>query len=488
MNSNKDLRSQAIGGIKWNGLSQGLTQFSSFGLAIVLMNLLNPEDFGLVAMVTVISNFFGVLTKSGLGVSLIHKDEIDAKDHSTVFFASLTFGLVLAAILFFSGSFLADFYGEPEVDAIAKWLSLPIIFISVGTIPGNLLVRNMEYDKSFYVTLAAIVTSYPLAFILAFKGFGLYSLVIQRVVESFVYAVGNFIVSKVKLVYFFSPKLLREHLSFGLPLLGSKTSIYWVNSFDNFIIGSIMGPASLGIYSRGFALAVIPSQKIGFTLSTVILSSFARIKKEKIRVEKNYVLLINLILFVIVPFFIIIAASSSEIITIIANEEKWKETGPILSALTMVGFAKLLLQVTHNFLNSQGLSKFDFNLNLGYSIIIIICFVSLANYNLLTFSVGYGVVSILGAVIWMILALKHLKFNSLQVIFNLIFKIFLAIVISFVLHYFKGLAAFNVYLSFILTIISVCILWFSLNILIIQNDRVLVKMIIDSVLLKWKKL
>ncbi|QNR24758.1 lipopolysaccharide biosynthesis protein [Croceimicrobium hydrocarbonivorans] len=487
MSTKGDLRSQAIGGVKWNGLSQALMQVSSFGLAIVLMNLLDPEDFGLVAMVTVVSNFFGVLTKSGLGISLIHKDEIDARDHSTVFFASLSFGIILAAILFFSGPFLADFYGEAEVSTISKWLSIPIIFISIGTIPGNLILRDMEYHKSFYVTLAAIVISYPVAFILAYKGFGLYSLVIQKVLESMIYALGNFIAAKLRLKAFFSSQLLKEHLSFGLPLLGSKTSIYWVNSFDNLIIGSIMGPVSLGIYSRGFALAVIPSQKIGFTLSSVILSSFARIKKEKGRVEKNYLLLINLILLVVVPFFMVIAAGSSEIIAIIADEEKWKGTAPILSALTMVGFAKLLLQVTHNFLNSQGHSKFDFNLNLSYSALIILTFISLVNFDLITFSFGYGIVSVLGAVVWLILALRHLKFNSFQVLFNLTIKVLLAIAMSISIYYLKNWLDLMDWLNFLLTIVLVVVLWFPLNYLLMANDRILTRMIIDSLLSKWRK-
>ena len=487
MSDKIDLRSKAIGGVKWNGLSQALMQVSSFALAIVLMNLLDPVDFGLVAMVTVVSNFFGVLTKSGLGVSLINKDEIDYKDHSTVLLASISFGMFLAAVLFFSGPLLADFYGEPEVVTISMWLSLPIIFISIGTIPGNLLVRNMDYDKSFVVTLASIIISYPSAIILAYEGFGLYSLVIQKVLESFIYALGNFIASNLRLKFFFSRDLLREHLKFGLPFLGSKTSIYWVNSFDNLIIGSIMGPASLGLYSRGFALAVIPSQKIGFTLSSVILSSFARIKEEKGRVERNFLLLINLILLVVVPFFMVIASGSSEIIAIIADAEKWKGTAPILSALTLVGFAKLLLQVTHNFLNSQGHSKFDFKLNLSYSVLIILTFISLVNFDLITFSFGYGIVSVLGALVWLILALRHLKFNSFQVLFNLVTKVLLAIALSISIYYLKNWLEFKDWLNFLFITFLVISIWFPLNLLLVVNDRILIKMIIDSLLSKWRK-
>ena len=138
---------KTVSALKWNTLSQVITQIVTFGIGILLMRLLEPSEFGLLGMVAVFTGFIRVFKSFGLGTSLIYKKNIDELDKSTLFYTNVFIGTVLTLILFFGSSFIASFYNTPDLERIAKYISITYVIQAIGTIHSNLLSKNLEFNE-----------------------------------------------------------------------------------------------------------------------------------------------------------------------------------------------------------------------------------------------------------------------------------------------------------------------------------------------------
>ena len=88
-NEIQSLKSKTISGLIWRFGERITAQIISFIVSIVLARLLLPEQYGIVAIVTIFINLANVFVTSGLGTSLVQKKDADELDFSTMFWASI---------------------------------------------------------------------------------------------------------------------------------------------------------------------------------------------------------------------------------------------------------------------------------------------------------------------------------------------------------------------------------------------------------------
>jgi O-antigen/teichoic acid export membrane protein len=88
--------SRIVSGLTWKPGSQVTLQISRMAVALVLVRLLAPHDWGLTAVVMVFSGFVVLFTANARGTALIQHRELPEGDRSTVFWTSTGSALLLA--------------------------------------------------------------------------------------------------------------------------------------------------------------------------------------------------------------------------------------------------------------------------------------------------------------------------------------------------------------------------------------------------------
>ena len=174
------LKQKSINGMIWTVGERLSMQLVQLVISIVLARLLNPTVFGLISMLSIFTAIAQSILDSGFGSALIQKNNVDIKDTSSVFFFNLFIGIFLASVLYFSAPLIAKFYNQSILIPITRVMSLNLIINSFSLVQTAMLTKELDFKTQLKVGLASSVASGAIGIILAYSGFGIWSLVIQH--------------------------------------------------------------------------------------------------------------------------------------------------------------------------------------------------------------------------------------------------------------------------------------------------------------------
>ena len=144
------IRDHVFSGVKWNLIGKFGHYGAQFFVSIILARLLLPSEFGLISMLTIFTAISQAFINSGLTSALIQKKDASSADYSTVFYYNMGIALVFYSILFISSPFISDFYREPELERLTKFIALVFIINALGNVQATILRKNLEFKKTEY--------------------------------------------------------------------------------------------------------------------------------------------------------------------------------------------------------------------------------------------------------------------------------------------------------------------------------------------------
>src|SRR5262245_56449409 len=171
-----NLRRRTIAGLGWSGATQILSKGLQFAAMIILARLLNPEDFGLIGMVFVITGFAASIADAGLAASIIQRQVLSSSDLDSVFWLSITVGAALTLVFSFAAPVVANFYDEPRLRLLTLAVALNFILGSLSVVQYALLQKSLDFRSRLWIELAANSASLSAAVVLALAGAGVWSL------------------------------------------------------------------------------------------------------------------------------------------------------------------------------------------------------------------------------------------------------------------------------------------------------------------------
>tara|TARA_B110000027_G_C16120037_1_gene302311 strand:+ start:3751 stop:5208 length:1458 start_codon:yes stop_codon:yes gene_type:complete len=453
-------------GVKWNFLVRVFSQISLFIVGIILMRILSPSDFGLLAMITVLTGFFVVFKDFGLGNSLIHKGKIDDLDINTIFWFSLSLGSFLTLLVFSSSSFIANFYNEPKLVDLTRCISLLFVIGAFGDTHFILLRKNLEYKKIFIVEISSVIISSAVALYLAYNNWDVWSLVGMQFSKALTNSIIIWIISEYKPKFIFSYVRLKEHWKFAYPLLGNKIFNYWTRNSDRFFIGKYLGSEQLGFYSRANNLIVMPTSQLISVVAPILFPSFAKIKDDKLRIKKIYLSALRMTTFLIFPLMGLIFVFAKPMVHTLFGDQ-WIILIPLIKIFTILGVIESMTKISGSLLMSQGNIKTLATINILLGIGSIIAFFIGSQYNIRIVTWGLILVFLLYLIPRLYYGGKSINCN-LNEIFQSILPLFVSTVITIVSTLsinllLKDLSNFNILLFGIPTFI---VIWIFINFLI----------------------
>ncbi len=324
------LKSSVITSLIWKFLERIGTQGVQFIVAIVLARLLSPRDFGLIALVTVFVALANVFVQSGLNTALIQKKDADNLDFSTVFYASLAIATLLYGGLYAGAPLLADFYnGQTKLIPVIRVLALMLLLGAVNSVQEAYVARNMMFKKLFYRSVGAIVPSGIFGVVLAYLGCGIWALVGQQLMNSFLMCIIMWFTVRWRPQLAFSFARFKGLFSFGCKLLCSALLDTGYRNIRDLVIGKMFSPADLGFYNRGDQFPKIIISNINASIQSVLLPSLSTVQDDRARLKNLARRSIKTSSFLILPLMAGLAAVAKPL-TLVVLGEKWLPAVPFI--------------------------------------------------------------------------------------------------------------------------------------------------------------
>ena len=318
-----------ISSLIWKFLERIGIQGTQFVVSIVLARLLAPENFGLIAIVTIIISIANVFIQSGLGTALIQKKDADDLDFSSIFYASLSLATIIYTGIFFTTPLIAQFYNNDELIPIIRVLTLTLFIGVFSSIQYAYVARNMMFKKLFFRSMGSIIPSSIVGISLAFAGFGVWALVAQQLFSASLSVIILWFTVPWRPRLSFSFQRLGKLFSFGWKLLLSSILDTIYSQIQGIVIGKMFSPASLAFYDRGSHFPYIIVNNINNSIQAVMLPSLAAYQDDRPQVKKMMRRAIVTSSFLIIPMMAGLAAIAEPLVLVLLGE-KWLPCVPFV--------------------------------------------------------------------------------------------------------------------------------------------------------------
>ncbi|WP_310379995.1 MOP flippase family protein [Flavobacterium sp.] len=381
-------------GLKWAFMDQILSQVLLLFFGVFLARIVPPSAFGLVAIVTMFTNFAALFIDLGFGVALVQKIDADKEHFSSVFWLNLIIGLFLYVFFFFTAPFFSYFFNQPDITILIRVISLSFIICSLTSVQSNLLIRELKFKQKVIFNWIAIVLGYTLAFYLAFNGFGVWSIVWMTLVTSSINSILYWFSTNWYPSFVFNKSKIKELSSFGLNVLGDTSVNYWSRNFDNFIIGRVLGSTELGLYSRAYSLMLLPLRNISSVITKVMFPAFSKKQNDVATIKRYYLQIIKYIALLTFPAMIGLSLVSKEFVLLLFGTN-WAGMIPVLTILSLVGAVQSIFSLNGMIYNSLGKAHIAFKVSLLVNFVLIIAFSIGVNYGIVGIAWSYLIASMI---------------------------------------------------------------------------------------------
>jgi O-antigen/teichoic acid export membrane protein len=301
---------------------------------IIVVRLLNPQDYGLFAMSQVILVAFNFLNGYSFATSLIQADSVDDHRIAQVFGMLILLNGSLAALQFLIAPLAAAYYGQPIVADILRVQSLLFLTTPFIALPSALLARRLDFRQQAWINLGSALAGAVSALSCAWLGFGVWTLVIAPIAMFSVRAIGLTIAARLLVRPSFNFRGSGDIVRFGTALL--LCQLFWIiqSQTDIFIAGRILDPHNLGLYSEALFLTLIFTGRFLPPLNEVAFPAYAELMKSGEGVGVAFISTARLIMLLAAPFYIGLSLTAEPLIKLLFGP-KWLEMIPIVSGLAV---------------------------------------------------------------------------------------------------------------------------------------------------------
>lgn len=384
-----DLKQKTISGVLWSGVQKFGSLAISFISNLVLARLLSPEDYGCIGMLFIFIVLSKTFVDGGFGAALVQKKDATEDDFSTIFYWNILSSLILYIVLFISAPFIAKFYDMPQLCDILRVFGIVIIINSTYIVQANKLIKELNFKLYSFSTLVSVSISTIIGIVLAYAGWGVWSLVIKEIVTAICASIFLWYYCKWKPLLRFSTKSFKSLFNYGSMILLATFVNKLYENIQGLIIGKAFSAKDLGLYTQAKKIEEIPVTSFSDMITQVTFPVYSSISTQKDylkNVIRKNIKVVNFITFGIMSLLIIIA----EPLFIILFTEKWIESVPLFKILCFAGMVIPLNNVNTQLFKGVGRSDIFFILQFVKRVLGII---------IILLSVRWGVLAMMYAIV-----------------------------------------------------------------------------------------
>lgn len=316
----------------WSLLIKFLKRGITFIISIFLARLLEPSDFGLLAMISVFTVFAEVFYDLGMGQALVQKKTVTETQYSTVFYINLVLGVLVYGVMWFSAPYIASFYDSEILVNIVRVSTITFVISSFSIVNIVFIRRSLEYSFFVRATVMSSLLSGIVGIGMAYLGYGVWSLVFSGIVYSLVRTIVLWVLTSWHPKAVFDLKSIKDIWKKGLGFLNLGIINSIINRLDNLVIGKLFDAGTLGLYNRAKSLEELPQNTFILPITQPLFPIFSQLQSSVSRIEKSFFQILHLLNFVIMLIFGMMYLSAENLIVILYSE-KWIDSVPYLRIL-----------------------------------------------------------------------------------------------------------------------------------------------------------
>lgn len=338
-----DLRRKAAGGVLWSSLSGSGQRLFSFAILLVLTRLLSVEEFGTVALAAGFVTLLSVAAQGGLYAVVIQRPDLTERQKNTAFFTSLVLGTATTAIVTLAAKPIALLFGAPAIEPVLRLLSLLFVLRALTCVHEALIVKRFGFRALAVRSLAATLLAGAIAILLAWRGWGVYSLVFQQLTQAVISLVVIWNFSR------WRPGLSLSRADAGhMLVMGTKFMLAGLLARLNttvplFAVGFVLGTEAAGLFRLAWTGLDLCIQITIRSFTTVAFPIFSQLQNDPPRLSQAFVQLTRHCAALTFPLFLGATALAPQIV-ILAFGAKWAAAGEVLRVLALI-----VLPATVNF-------------------------------------------------------------------------------------------------------------------------------------------
>lgn len=446
-----NLQQKAVKGVKWTTLSTIVGGVLQLAQLFILARLLSPSEFGVIAIIMVIVGFSQIFMDMGISNGIIHKQDVTNNQLSTLYWLNVLSGVFLFILLNLLSIPIANFYDINDLSHYIFLLSFAYLIIPFGQQFMILFQKEMQFNIIAKVDILAHITGTTTTVYLAYLDYGILSFV-YGVLVFFVFRSLSFVLNGVKKhrpSLYFKPQEAIFFLKFGVYQMGEKLLNYFNTEVDVLIIGKILGTEALGLYSIIKQLILKPIMLINPIITKVSFPLMAKFQKNNKLIGKFYMNMMNSIVTIMFPIYATMFFMSQEIILLFLGEE-WLDANIVLKILSIYAMLRTIGNPVGALLLAKGRVDIGFYWNLSLLFIFPLFIYIGTIYDLVGVSISLLILGILLFIpnwYFQVYKICGIKFNYY---FQVIFKVFMITLGSFIIGYFFQLFIDGTFVKLIL--------------------------------------
>lgn len=464
------------------GIAKYTNVITTILFSAILARLLTPSDYGIMAVTTVFTSFFALLTDMGIGTGVIQNKTLTNEEISHIFTITFYLGIVLGVVFCFFGYPMSVFYRNNVYISICCILSVSLIFNALNMVPNAILMKAQQFSKVTVRNIIVPIITNIIAVMLAFIGFKYYALVIQSVIAAIVTFLWNY-----QTVLKVQPLKLTKKINFtGFNKIrnysGYQFSFSIINYFsrnlDNLLTSKLLGEALLGYYDKAYKLMLYPLNMMTSVISPVLHPILSQYQNDTMYIYNQYIKVLKVLSICgvfIVPFCFV---SSHEIIYMMFGEN-WMPAVPCFRVLSLSVWCQLLTSSTGAIFQSTNNTKLMLKSVIINTIItVILILIGLSTGKIENMALGVSFAYIVNYFITFYMLMKYV-FNLSFFSFNRILMydfLYMILALVAVCLITKFIVVSNIFLSIIIkgTFVS---LFYIVYLLISKKYKILLNLI-----------
>jgi O-antigen/teichoic acid export membrane protein len=327
------------------GIVSVATQYGNGALqiaaAVILARLLAPEDFGLVAIVSVLTSFAPLLIDFGLGDATTQRSRITRGQVSSLFWLSSGIGLAVAVVVAACSPLIAAIYREPRLEPIALYTAITFVLWGVSNQHLALLRRTMQFGRIAKIQILGTLAGIAIAVVLAVYGYGYWALVLRPITNALFVAFGAWVACRWRPGFPVFDNNVKSMVRFGLHVVGFSVTYTVAKAMDRLGLGLFYRPDQVGYYQNAITLYENSIFSVLAQLHTVGSAALSKLQSNPAALRQKYEAALSALAFFVMPTAAILSVTGEDV-TVILLGEKWRAAGSLLSIIALRGIFQVI--------------------------------------------------------------------------------------------------------------------------------------------------
>lgn len=419
---------------------------------LILARLLMPEDFGAIGMLNIFIAISGAFMIGGLSSAIIQKKEVTNNDMSTVFIWNMVVSILCYIILFFTAPVIARFYDIAILKNILRVYGITLILVALSVVQQAWMQKQLKFKELAVRNLISSFIGLAVGIVMAFTGFGVWSLVFSNLAQQFIASLMIWRISSWRPKLIFDKKSFKELFSFGgMMLLTSLVDRIYVN-IQGLLIGKRYTASDLGMYNQAKKLEDIPNGSMSYIVSKVTFPVFSKLQDNKEQLlsalRKNLIA----VTYLNFPLIILLMVIAHPLIVLLYGE-KWVFAVPYFQILSLGGLLYTLNSINANIVKSLGKGKLYLMTDIiikTVGFVLLVIGVRISVYGVM---VAFVVMQYVTYMCFSIINKRLINYGFYKQIKDVVGSLSLAVIFGVLVYWIGTLLPFNQYIVMLLQII-----------------------------------